>query len=738
MSEGGGGELRSASLARGDLIAERYEILDELGRGGMGAVYKVRDRELDRVIALKTIRPDLASNTSTIRRFKQELLLARQISHRNVIRIYDLGVSGGLRFITMEFVDGRDLRSILSEYGKLLPEEAAGIVKQICAGLEAAHAEDVIHRDLKPQNILLDMQRQVRIMDFGLARTLEQSGITGTGMIVGTADYMSPEQARGEQIDARSDLFSLGLILYELLTGVLPFAAESMVSTLFRRTQERAEPVQSIDPSIPGWLARITMRCLEPDPSERYQSAAEIAYDLEHPNAEPARRRFASAEGFAPGALLGSRYRIQAKAGEGGMGVVYRATDLELNRTVALKVIRPELTADPRSLDRLKQEILLASRISQRNVLRIHDLGEANGLRFISMAWMEGQDLSRLIGECGPLPEERIFALGRQLCEGLDAAHAEGVVHRDLKPENILVDASGNACIGDFGLAQTAAALPETQTMQLAGTPRYMSPEQVEGKPIDQRTDIYSLGLILYEMATGAPAFATESVFQTMMRRVTEPPKNPKLANPALSDSLAQTILRCLERDPEKRYQSAREVLQALTPPAAQRKSGLPRIYLWSLAAVAAAAIAVLAFAMVHSRGTPVPPKSGKYVAVLPFRSLSADPNLKYEAEGVADAITNRLFALNGVHPISPPALERVDLSKPEGAIARQVGANLVVRGTLQSQGDRLQVIVAIDNIGTHTTIWSKSFPGMRGDLLTIEQDICNQVVGALGITPTS
>lgn len=705
----------------------------------MGTVYKVRDRELDRVAALKTIRPDLASNANTIRRFKQELLLARQVSHRNVIRIYDLGVSGALRFITMEFVDGRDLRSLLREHGKFLPEEAAGIARQICAGLEAAHSEDVIHRDLKPQNVVLDHSGQVRIMDFGLARTLEQSGITGTGMIVGTADYMSPEQARGEQIDARSDLFSLGLILYEMLTGVLPFAAESIVTTLLRRTRERAEPIQEVEPSVPGWLARIAMRCLEPEPADRYQSAAEVAYDLGHPH-ESARRAPVSPGAFAPGALLGSRYRIEAKAGEGGMGVVYRATDLDLNRTVALKVIRPELIADPRSIERLKQEILLASRVSHRNVLRIHDLGEAGGLRFISMAWVEGQDLAHLIHRSAPLAEEQIVALGRQLCEGLEAAHAEGIVHRDLKPQNVLVDANGNACIGDFGLAETAAGSgAANQTMQLAGTPQYMSPEQVEGKPIDPRTDIYALGLILYEMATGAPAFATDSVFQAMMRRVTEPPKNPKLANPALSDHLAQTILGCLERDPEKRFQSAGEVFAALNPPEAAPKTALPRVFIWSLSAVAAAVIAVLAFAIIHYRNATTPmPKSGKYVAVLPFRSLGSDPNLKYEAEGVSDAITTRLFALNSVHPVSRPALERADLTKPEDTIARQVGANLIVRGVVQGSGDRIQVMVTIDDIANHRTLWSKSFPGMRGDLFTIQDDICNQVVSALNITPTS
>ena len=175
------------------MLGERYEILKRLGEGGMGAVYQVRDHELDRLAALKVIRPELAGHPDILRRFKQELILARQVTHKNVIRIFDLGTAGGYKFITMEYIDGRDLKSILIERCKLAPEEAVPIVQQICRGLEAAHTEGVVHRDLKPQNIMVDGSGRVWVMDFGLARSIEKAGMTRSGALIGTPDYMSPE-----------------------------------------------------------------------------------------------------------------------------------------------------------------------------------------------------------------------------------------------------------------------------------------------------------------------------------------------------------------------------------------------------------------------------------------------------------------------------------------------------------------------------------------------------------------
>ena len=208
---------------------------------------------------------------------------------------------------------------------------------------------------------------------------------------------------------------------------------------------------------------------------------------------------------FLPGTAFGSRYRIESLLGEGGMGSVYKAYDLELDRTVALKLVRPELAANPQTMRRFKQELLLASKISHKNILRIHDLGDWSGIKFITMAFVEGCDLAQLIEREGRLPFDRALKFTRQLCGALEAAHHEGVVHRDLKPQNILIDANDNVYISDFGLAKSLEAEGSmmTRTGQILGTPRYMSPEQVEVKAVDRRADLYSLGLIVYEMFTG-------------------------------------------------------------------------------------------------------------------------------------------------------------------------------------------------------------------------------------------
>jgi tetratricopeptide (TPR) repeat protein/predicted Ser/Thr protein kinase len=271
----------SQALQPGHVLGGRYEILELLGQGGMGAVYKARDREVDRLVALKVIRPELAGHPDVLRRFKQELILARQVTHKNVIRIFDLGEAEGAKFISMEYIDGRDLKSIHAERGKLQPEEAAEIIEQVCLALDAAHAEGVIHRDLKPQNIMVDKHGRVVVMDFGIARSRELSGLTQTGDLVGTPEYMSPEQAKGEEIDSRSDLFSLGIILYELLTGISPYEATTPVVALLKRTQERAVPPDKLDPAIPEFMNDIVVRCLEIDPQRRYASAQEILQDLE-------------------------------------------------------------------------------------------------------------------------------------------------------------------------------------------------------------------------------------------------------------------------------------------------------------------------------------------------------------------------------------------------------------------------------------------------------------------------
>jgi tetratricopeptide (TPR) repeat protein/predicted Ser/Thr protein kinase len=275
------GEYSIAQLQAGAVLADRYEIVKLLGEGGMGAVYRAHDRELEREVALKVIRPELARNAQVLHRFKQELILARQVTHRNIIRIFDLGQAEGVRFITMEFIEGEDLSTILTRRGKLPAAEAAGIMAQVARGLEAAHAEGVVHRDLKPQNIMMDASGKVSVMDFGIARSMDASNMTRTGALMGTPTYMSPEQAQGQKVDARSDLYTFGIIFYELLTGMPPFEADNPMATLIRRIQEKPVPPIQVEASIPKAINEMVLKMLGTKADERYQKAGDILADLD-------------------------------------------------------------------------------------------------------------------------------------------------------------------------------------------------------------------------------------------------------------------------------------------------------------------------------------------------------------------------------------------------------------------------------------------------------------------------
>src|SRR4030095_9641152 len=270
-----------STLPPGTVLGARYEIVKTLGVGGMGAVYSAFDRQLTRVVALKTILPEMGASPAALKRFKQEVLLAPKIVHKNVVRIFDMGEDAGTKFITMEFIEGVDLKDLIQRRGKLPPEEAVAIIRQVCNGLEAAHAEGVVHRDLKPQNIMLDENGHAMVMDFGIAQSGPSGGLTQTGAFVGTPDYMSPEQALREDADARSDIFSLGLIFYEMLTGKLPFESATMLESMFKRTKERAISPAEIEQGIPKGANDIVVKCLEIAKEKRYQSVTELLNDLE-------------------------------------------------------------------------------------------------------------------------------------------------------------------------------------------------------------------------------------------------------------------------------------------------------------------------------------------------------------------------------------------------------------------------------------------------------------------------
>ena len=268
-------------LTTGSTFAGRYQIIEELGHGGMGRVYRALDKKLNEEVALKLIKPEIALDKGTLERFQNELKIARKIGHRNVGRMYELMEDRGLHFITMEYVPGEDLRSFLHRTKQLTIGTAVAIAKEVCEGLLEAHRLGVIHRDLKPSNIIIDKDGNARIMDFGIARSIKAKGITGAGVIIGTPEYMSPEQVEGKEVDQRSDIYSLGVILYEMVAGRVPFEGDTPFTVGVKQKSETPKDPRSLNTQIPQDLSRLVLKCLEKDKAMRYQTAEELRADLE-------------------------------------------------------------------------------------------------------------------------------------------------------------------------------------------------------------------------------------------------------------------------------------------------------------------------------------------------------------------------------------------------------------------------------------------------------------------------
>ena len=272
---GGGRE----PLRPGAVFAGRYEVKEIIGAGGMGIVYRAFDRELQEPVAIKTLRPESMGSGAGLERFKQEIRLARRIAHRNVVRTYDLGEQNGMYYLTMEYVEGTSLKQLIVSRGKLPVEVTLTVGKQLCRALEVAHAEGVIHRDIKPQNIVVEPNGFLKVMDFGIARLVnppQGKGLTEAGTSIGTPDYMSPEQLSGLELDSRSDLYAAGVVLFECLTGRLPFEAETTWALIAKHLEEDAPDPRALNPDVPGALGVVILTAMAKDPNKRFASASQM------------------------------------------------------------------------------------------------------------------------------------------------------------------------------------------------------------------------------------------------------------------------------------------------------------------------------------------------------------------------------------------------------------------------------------------------------------------------------
>jgi len=462
---------------------------------------------------------------------------------------------------------------------------------------------------------------------------------------------------------------------------------------------------------------------------------------------------------LVPGGLFGGRYRLLEELGRGGMGRVYKAMDIRTGEPVALKVIRPEISSESGVVERFLNETRLAHRITHRNVCRIFDLGQAEGLYYITMEFVPGETLRSLVRRIGPLPVEKAVVIARQVLEGLIESHRQGIVHRDLKPQNIMLDLDGDARIMDFGIARSVGETGLTALGGSVGTPQYMSPEQAEGLELDGRSDLYAWGVSLYETLTGQPPFEGKTAASVLAQQQARRPPDPRKLNPAVPEALSRIILKCLDKDRDKRYASAESLLPELKEVesglaskttahltrAARRRFKVPGSA-WLKVAVPGIVVVLVAgfFVISRWRERAVPPVSALRttekeisIAVPRFVNLTNDPGQDWLCLGLADGIAGALARVGTliVHaPLTASLGEKRDVDPT--AIRQSLGADYLVSGTVGSDMNGVKVSVKLLKLSTQEAILNRDFydVGKTKTNLEIQHESTVQIAETLSL----
>jgi serine/threonine protein kinase/Tol biopolymer transport system component len=581
-----------------------YEVLERLGGGGMGVVYKAWDPRLERYVALKFL-SDSRGEDEDRQRFVREARTASVLDHPNICHIYEIGeAEDGRLFIAMAFCEGESLKKKLDR-GPLALAQAIDLAAQVAAGLAEAHGKKIVHRDVKPANVMVAADGRAKIVDFGIAWLAGQTRLTQTGSVVGTTAYLAPEQFRREVAGHRADLWSLGVVLYEMIAGSLPFSDETEGELVRSILKSVPPPLAKHRRGVPPALDQIVGRALAKRPADRYPTAAAMRADLlaAAPAAVEAEieaeetllesPRSGSRGGRAWSVPVGSEgttdaggkrpslvgrtvghYRILEHLGGGGMGVVFKAEDLKLARTVALKFLPFELTRDPEAKARFLQEARTASAIDHPNICTIHEIGETDeGQLYLAMACYDGETLKKRLAH-GPLQVDEAVDVAQQIARGLGKAHRKGIIHRDIKPANLMITSDAVVKILDFGIAKLAGSAILTRIGASVGSPGYMSPEQAHGEEVDARTDLWALGAVTYEMLAGRRPFRGEHDQSILYSLFHDTPEALNRVRTDVSPELGRIVDRLLAKDREARYATAADVLADLRTASGQSSTG--------------------------------------------------------------------------------------------------------------------------------------------------------------------
>lgn len=582
-------------------------ITRQLGQGGMGAVYLAEHRVLKTLHVVKVLLPQWTQNATIVQRFVNEAIAAAAIKHRNIIKVQDCAqLPDGQWYIVMEYLDGRTLAEYASaQAGPLTPHLILHVIAQVANGLGAAHARDIVHRDLKPENIYLTSlegdPHHVTILDFGIAKLGEiaHEPTTRTGQMAGTPAFMAPEQMRDlKSVDSRTDIYALGVMTYQLATGGwLPYQEggaphsyyELSAAEIYHRqlTQPPIDPRKRVPTITEGW-ANTIMAALHPEPARRPQTAGQFAIMLAQatpgdgyaPSGTEIIRGFAkelldignlhetvrAAKGpIAP--VAKSRYQFGPQLGAGGMAEVFRGTMTGVEgfaRDVAIKRVLPGFSTLPQFSTMFVQEARIASQLVHPNIVQVLDFDrDAEGRLFLVMELVEGKSLDSL-ATTGPMPPSAIIFVITEVLRGLGFAHdlpapklgVRGIVHRDVSPHNVLMSWEGAVKVSDFGIAKAREASAATASTMIKGKPGYMSPEQANGEELDGRSDLFAVGVMMWELLSARPLFVGtthEAIAQIFFR----PIPLPSTLRPNVPADLEAVAMRLLERDKRARYTNA-------------------------------------------------------------------------------------------------------------------------------------------------------------------------------------
>jgi serine/threonine protein kinase len=542
----------------GRVIRNKYRILQEIGSGTVSTVYLAMNLTTNEVVALKVMHAERIEEGQFLRRFRREAKLLEKLDCPYAVQLLDYGEKEGLNFIALEYVPGRTLDQVLKDEGPLEVERALGIARQVAQCLADAGAVGIVHRDLRPANVMVTPSDAVKVMDYGVAAGADLSRLSSIG-ILGTPHYLAPELAEGETADVRADVYSLGVILFEMVTGERPYDADDAASIVLKHLQDPIPSARQLNPEVSQEVDGLIAKCLVKGPQKRYlplQLVGVIADLLGEADAAP------GVEGALAGQILG-HYQLLEQIGRGGMATVYKAYQPSLDRYVAVKILPTYLAHEPGFAARFEREARAVAKLDHPYILPVYDFGREEDLTYIVMKYVEAGTLKKMLGE--PLDLNTVVEIISQVGEALDYAHQEGVIHRDVKPSNVLMDRGKWALLTDFGLAKMVEANARlTKTGVGLGTPAYMSPEQGQGIAVDARSDTYSLGVLLYEMLTGQVPYDAETPMAVVIKHITAPLPSPREINPDIPELVERVVLKALVKDPADRYQSVGQMVEAL------------------------------------------------------------------------------------------------------------------------------------------------------------------------------